>query len=105
MEEEIGQVPRLYCQRQGQGQENEKRMGGGLAQAAGGRSRRRKLPLVVLIPENSNSPQSRTHLARSLLKTSAPSRGVRRDGTGMMDRSRVRRNQREKLNGEEEVAT
>lgn len=47
-------------------------MGGGLAQAAGGRSRRRKLPLVVLIAE-SNSPQSRTHSARSLLKTSAPS--------------------------------
>jgi hypothetical protein len=60
--------------RRGRQAENEKRMGGGLAQRAGGRSRRRKLPLVVLIAllaAEEPSPIPRTHFARSLLKTSS----------------------------------
>jgi hypothetical protein len=84
-------------------QENEKRMGGGLAQAAGGRSRRRKLALVVLIARvqfPAVAHPLRTLAFKNLrslpclLAWSGTGRG---DGDG----SRVRRNQREKLNGEE----
>jgi len=82
-------------------QENEKRMGGGLAQAAGGRSRRRKLPLVVLIARVQFPVVAHPLCTlafknlRSLPCLLAWSGTGRGDGDG----SRVRRNQREKLNG------